>query len=134
VDVGHDVVLGIDANETLFDEVGESALLGLVERCVLIDVMASMNLMILLLQEDVIRNDALTSFLPHLVYTRTSFDTECFQRIQYSTATIAHYRLASQLNHNSATTQTGLSLKSMVNFSVGIRKFFQSIMSVSRNN
>jgi hypothetical protein len=43
VDKNHDVILGIDANETLYDEIGESAILGLVERCSLIDVMASMN-------------------------------------------------------------------------------------------
>jgi hypothetical protein len=39
----HDVILGIDANKTLYDKIGESAILGLIERCGLIDAMASMN-------------------------------------------------------------------------------------------
>jgi hypothetical protein len=37
------LILGIDTNETFYDEIGESAILGLVERCGLIDGMASMN-------------------------------------------------------------------------------------------
>jgi hypothetical protein len=43
VDTTHFVILGIDANETLYDKVGESAILGLVGICGLIDVMASIN-------------------------------------------------------------------------------------------
>jgi hypothetical protein len=54
VDKNHDVILGIDANETLYDEIGESAILGLIERYGLIDVMASMHPEILLLLQDLI--------------------------------------------------------------------------------
>jgi hypothetical protein len=43
VDKNHDVILGLHANEMLYDEIGESAIIGLVERCGLIDIMASMN-------------------------------------------------------------------------------------------
>jgi hypothetical protein len=43
VDKNHYVILIIDANETIYDEIGESAILRLVGRCGLIDVMSSMN-------------------------------------------------------------------------------------------
>jgi hypothetical protein len=43
VDKNHDVILRIDANEMLYDEIGESAILGLIERCGIIYVMESMN-------------------------------------------------------------------------------------------
>jgi hypothetical protein len=43
VDKNHEVVLGIDANEMLYEEIGESVLLGLIEICGLIAVMASVN-------------------------------------------------------------------------------------------
>jgi hypothetical protein len=43
VDKNHEVILGIDANEMLYDEIGESVLLVLIERCGLVDVMASVN-------------------------------------------------------------------------------------------
>jgi hypothetical protein len=43
VDKNHDVILGIDANETLYDDIDESEVLGLVERCILVNDMASMN-------------------------------------------------------------------------------------------
>jgi hypothetical protein len=43
VDKNYDVILGIDANDTLYDEIDESAILGLVEICGIIDVMVSMK-------------------------------------------------------------------------------------------
>jgi hypothetical protein len=43
VDKNHEIILGIDANETLYDEIGKSAILGLMDRCCLIYVMSSMH-------------------------------------------------------------------------------------------
>jgi hypothetical protein len=43
VDKHHDVILGINANETLYDENDKRSILGLVERCGLVYTMASTN-------------------------------------------------------------------------------------------
>jgi hypothetical protein len=43
LETNNDLILRIAANETLYDEIGESAILGLIERCGLIDVMVSIN-------------------------------------------------------------------------------------------
>jgi uncharacterized protein Yka (UPF0111/DUF47 family) len=43
VDKKHNVILGIDANETLCDEISEIVILGLVERYGIINIMASMS-------------------------------------------------------------------------------------------